>query len=150
CPDLNTNVVVQHDNAAGNDQFNLQLGFPIPVFDRNQGNIHQAKSQLGRAIADLDATRNDLTARLADAFERYQNGRGLIANYRDPILPAQVQAYRALRRRYNQEAGAVSFGDVVQAQQTLAGLVTSYLQALADQWTAVVNFATLLQAEELY
>src|SRR5262249_19272297 len=45
-PDLQTNTVLQHDNAAGNDQFNVQVGFALPLFDRNQGNIRQAEGQL--------------------------------------------------------------------------------------------------------
>jgi cobalt-zinc-cadmium efflux system outer membrane protein len=149
-PDLNANLVLQHDNAAGNDQFNLQLGIPVPVFDRNQGNIYQAKAQLGRAYSDLEATRNDLASRLADAFERYDNGRVLLANFRERILPNQVRVYRALRQRYQQEVGTVSFGDIVAAQQTLGGLVTTYLSALSDHWSAVVGVATLLQVDDLY
>src|SRR5262245_18815176 len=59
-PDLLTNTVIQHDNSTGNNQFNLQLGVQIPVFDRNQGNIRQASAQIVRAGENVQATRNEL------------------------------------------------------------------------------------------
>jgi len=44
----------------------------------------------------------------------------------------------------------VSFGDVVTAQQTLAGFIATYITALGAQWTAVVDVANLLQTDDLF
>jgi hypothetical protein len=44
----------------------------------------------------------------------------------------------------------VGFNDVVTAQQTLATIVAFYMQALGDQWQAVVDLAGLLQADDLF
>jgi cobalt-zinc-cadmium efflux system outer membrane protein len=149
-PDLHTNFAYQHDNAASNHQFNLQIGFAVPVFDRNQGNILQAKAQVTRAVEDLEATRNELTQRLAEAFERYENARILAADYRERILVAQVRVYRAIRERYQLEPEKIGFSDLVNAQQNIANVMTTYLSLLTNQWTAVVDVATLLQLDELY
>ena len=43
-PDLQTHYVIQRDNADGNTQFGIQLGVGLPLFDRNQGNIQQARA----------------------------------------------------------------------------------------------------------
>jgi cobalt-zinc-cadmium efflux system outer membrane protein len=149
-PDLQTNTVVQHDNAAGNDQFNLQVGFALPIFDRNQGNILQAKGQLERAIHDLAATRNDLIRQLAAAFERYETNRRQLTNDRDKILPNLVRVYRAIYLRYQQEPDKIAFSDIVVAQQNLATALATYLSDLNDQWAAVVDVANLLQTDDLY
>src|SRR5262249_46569795 len=98
-PDLSTNTVVQYDNASKNPQFNLQLGIPIPIYDRNQGNIRAAQAQIASTTAALTATENDLLSRLADAMGRYEANQAVVANYRDKILPALAQAYRGLIRR---------------------------------------------------
>jgi cobalt-zinc-cadmium efflux system outer membrane protein len=50
-PDLETNVVVQHDNVTGLGQFNVQLGVPLPVWDRNQGNIRAAEARVAADTA---------------------------------------------------------------------------------------------------
>ena len=78
-PDLQTNTAVQHDNSTGNNQFNVQLGFALPVFDRNQGNIVRAKGQIASAGEALRATQTDLTGRLAEALGRYEGNRKVAA-----------------------------------------------------------------------
>ena len=88
---------------------------------------------------------------MADAFERYDNNRTLLELYKKDILPNQVQAFRAAVARHAAVADkSVSYNDVVTAQQTLATLINSYLGALNDQWTSVVDIAHLLQTRDLF
>jgi outer membrane protein, heavy metal efflux system len=149
-PDLQTGFVVQHDNAAGNDQFNVQVGFDLPIWNCNQGNIRQARGQLARANAELFVRQNDLVGRLAEAFGRYDSSRVLTANFRDRILPNLGRAYRGIYQRHQQEPDKVGFNDVVVAQQNLAQALVTYLGTLGDLWTAVVDVANLVQMDELY
>jgi outer membrane protein, heavy metal efflux system len=155
-PDLLTNTVVQYDTAAKNPQFGLQLGIPVPLFDRNQGNIRSAQFQIASSNAALTAAQNDLLSRLADATSRYEANRLYVESYRDKILPALSQGYQGLIRRYQQEpadlpaGGKVAFNDIVVAQQNLAQALQAYLTALGAQWQAVVDLANLLQVDELY
>lgn len=148
-PDITAHASFQHDNADGLNQFGLQIGMPVPVWDRNQGNILQAQGVLARAVEEGHRVTDDLSARLADAFERYESNRAILDYYRTQILPDQVRAYRGVYERHNAEPDKVAFGDVVQAQQTLAATITAYLGALDAQWKAVVDLAALLQVDDL-
>jgi cobalt-zinc-cadmium efflux system outer membrane protein len=154
-PDLATNGVFQYDHAAKNPQFNLQLGLPLPVWDCNQGNIRSAQYQIASNTAALTATENDLISRLADALGRYEANKIAAANTREKVLPALVQAYQGLIRRYQQEpadvpGGKVAFNDIVVAQQNVAQALQAYLTFLTAQWQAVVDLGSLLQVDELY
>ncbi len=149
-PDISTNQYHQYDNAAQNYQFGVQVGIQVPLWDRNQGNIRTANARVGRAIADLDATENDLSARLAEAFGRYQASRASAERYRDKVIPNLTRAYRALVRRYQVEPDKVSFNDIVTAQQNLVQALQAYLTALDAQWQAVVDVANIGQLDELY
>lgn len=150
-PDIGTNQYHQYDNLAQTYQFGLQFGVSLPVFDRNQGNIRTAEARIGRSVADLAATRNDLTGRLAEAFARYEANRVVAERYREKIIPNLTRAYRALVRRWNvDELGRVQFNDIVVAQQNLAQALQAYLAALDAQWRAVVDLANLGQLDELY
>ena len=100
--------------------FNLQLGVPVPVFDRNVGGIMQAQGLLVKAEQQNARVRNDLTVTLADAFERYENNRAILEYYRVSILPDQARAYRGTYERHQQQPDRVGFADVVVAQQTYA------------------------------
>lgn len=151
-PDVDVRMMLQKDFTGPPFEMSpsVAVSVPVPVWDRNQGNIIQAQSQLVRATEESHRVRNDLTARLADAFERYENNRVLLAYYRDHILPDQVRAYRGVYERHQQQPDMVGFGDIVTAQQTLASAVTTYVATLGAQWTAVVDVSTLLQTDDLF
>jgi cobalt-zinc-cadmium efflux system outer membrane protein len=151
-PDVDVRVIVQKDFTAPPFQIvhGVQVGVPVPIWDRNQGNIAQAQANLLHAIEEPHRVRADLTSRLAEAFERYDDNRKLLALYRDQILPDQVRVYRGIYLRHQEFPDVVTFGDVVTAQQTLAQAITTYVQTLQLQWTAIVDVANLLQTSDLF
>jgi hypothetical protein len=61
-----------------------------------------------------------------------------------------VRVYRAIYLRYQQQPDRVAFTDVAVAQQNFAASLASYLSALNDMWSAVVDLANLLQTDDLY
>jgi cobalt-zinc-cadmium efflux system outer membrane protein len=151
-PDVEVRAMLQKDFTGPPFEMapSIAVSAPIPVWDRNQGGIIQAQAQLVRAVEESHRVRNDLTTRLADAFERYENNRVLLSYYRDQILPDQVRAYRGVYERHQQQPDLVGFGDIVQAQQTLATAITTYIATLGAQWTAVVDVSTLMQIDDLF
>src|SRR5262249_40267321 len=108
------------------------------------------QATLSRAVLEVQRVQNDLTRRLAAAYERYENNRVLVRYYREEVLPSQVRVYRAVYERYQIEPEKVGYSDIVVAQRTLANALTSYLTALREQWNAVVDVAGLLQTDDLY
>jgi cobalt-zinc-cadmium efflux system outer membrane protein len=149
-PDVETSSYLQKDNASSNHQIGIQVGVALPLFDRNQGAIQQARAQLAEANENVAVVRNDLVRRVAEAFERYENARQLVANTRDRILPNQVRVYRGVFQRYQQEPDKVNYNDLAVAQQGVGNAMSDFLAALAEQWAAVVELANLLQLEDLY
>jgi outer membrane protein, heavy metal efflux system len=149
-PDVSINTAFQHDNAVGNNQANVQIGITLPLFDRNQGNIQAALALLARSQEDLQARQNDLSARLAEALGRYQSSQAIVQNYREHILPNLSRAHRAIIQRRETEPDKVQFNDIVVSQNNLGQALNSYLIAIGDQWTAVVDLANLLQIDDLY
>jgi outer membrane protein, heavy metal efflux system len=151
-PDINTRVVIQYDDTGNPHevQAGAVLGIALPVFDRNQGNILQAEAILAHQNREVARVENDLSQRLAEAYERYRNNLIQVAYYRNSILPNQVRVYRALYQRYHNEPGKVQYSDIVVAQQTLAQALQTYVQSLSAQWQAVVDLGALLQTDDLY
>jgi cobalt-zinc-cadmium efflux system outer membrane protein len=152
-PDITVHLGIQKDYTTPpfGTVANLNIGMPIPFWNRNQGNIQNARAQLGRAMLENARVRNDLTSKVAEAFQRYDNNRVLLSMYRDSILPNQVQAFRAAVARHAAVGDkSVSYLDLVNSQQTLANLITGYLTALNDQWSSVVDIAHLMQTRDLF
>ncbi len=149
-PDLQLNNSHQFDNSTSNYQFGVQVGIALPISDRNQGNIRAASSRITSNSRDLEAIRNDLQSRFAEAFARYEVNVLLSKSYRDSIIPNLTQGYQAIVRRYQSQPGAVTFNDVVVAQQNLAQSLQSYTDDLSAQWQAVIDVASIVQLDELY
>jgi cobalt-zinc-cadmium efflux system outer membrane protein len=150
-PDIATHIYVQQDltDTPQRLQGGIQIGGAVPIWDQNKGGILAARASLARAELDVDRARLDLATTLTDAFERYENNRTLVRYYRDVILPDQVQVYRGLLTRYQQEPDKVGLTDIAQAQQAVVASLASYLSALTAQWQAVVDLAAVAQLDDL-
>jgi cobalt-zinc-cadmium efflux system outer membrane protein len=156
-PDVNLRVMLQKDRTS--PPFlaspSIAVSLPVPVWDRNQGNILQAQAGLARASEEGHRVRTELTTTLAEAFERYENSKVILAYYRDQILPDLVRVYRGVYERYQREpAGPAgtppAFTDVIVAQQNLAQAIGSYITSLGNLWQAVVDVADVLQTFDLF
>ena len=55
-PDVNVDATIQHDNTTApfGTAYNLHAGIPIPLFDRNRGNIMSADAALLRACQEYN------------------------------------------------------------------------------------------------
>jgi cobalt-zinc-cadmium efflux system outer membrane protein len=151
-PDVDARAVVQKDFSMPPFLIThtLSVGVTIPVWDQNKGNIIQAQGNLMHAVEDVHRVRDDLTTRLADAYERYENNRVLLEYYRDRILPDQVFLFRQLYTRFRGPGEGLTLIDISTAQQNLATSLATYLTTLAALWQSVSDVAGLLQTDDLF
>jgi len=151
-PDLTAHTAVQKDYTTPpfGATLNLAVSAPLPLWDKNQGNIHASEAALAKAMEGPHLARSNLTARLADAYERYQSNLTLVDYYHTSILPDQVQSYRGTYVRHQEEPDVVGFSDIVAAQQGLTSAVGSYVTALGALWQAVVDLGNLMQVDDIF
>jgi outer membrane protein, heavy metal efflux system len=151
CPDVEFNVGVLKEFALAPFQMTptATVSVPLPVWDQNKGNIVAAEAALVRASEEPHRVEVNLANNFAAAYTLYKNNVDALEYYRKFILPDQVRAYRGVfdRRRVDP---SVAFGDLVQAQQTLAADVSTYLTILGQLWTSVVGVADFLQTDDLF
>lgn len=121
------------------------VSLPIPVWNRNQGNIAAAHAEVGRAMAGFSVTQNELTKDLAGALARYRAAQQLVDRYEQKILPAAEEARKIME--IGHEQGEFDFLRVLQAQRTLVETNLGYVKAQEDRWSAAAEVANLLQLE---
>lgn len=127
----------------------VQLAIPVPIWDQNKGPIIAAQAALVRALEEPHRVETSLTNNFATAFLSYKSNIDAVDYYRRYILPDQVRYYRGVFSRRNADPNW-SFGDLVQAQQTLASDVSTYLGLLGSLWSSVVGVADFLQTDDLF
>ena len=150
-PDVDFNVSLLKEYALPPKQMvhTATIGLPLPIWDRNKGNIIAAESALVRATEEPHRVAQSLTNTLAAAYIGYKTNLDSLEYYRRHILPDQVRAYRGVLDRRQIDPG-VAFADLLGAQQTLTADVTAYLGILGSLWTSVVSVADLLQTDDLF
>lgn len=124
----------------------LQVAFPLPVWNRNQGNIRSARANVSRATQTLGAVQNDLARQLADAWGDYHAAQQQVARFENNILPASREAIRLAQQGYEQ--GEFDFLRLLQAQQTAVRTELEYVSSVEAKWLAAADLAGLLQLDQ--
>lgn len=92
-PNIELQGGVLHDNRVGEALATAELSLPLPLFDRNQGNIHRAWSELSAAENEVRRVELELQDRLADAMENYVDAHNRATRYAERIVPNSRDAY---------------------------------------------------------
>lgn len=129
-PDVTLSLGAQRNEELGGiTQAIIGLSIPIPLFDKNQGNLQSAKAREFQALDEKTALENQLQSELADAYSRRQLQVDAASMYKNDILQGAQSAYEAARKGF--EFGKFSFLEVLDAQRTLFQAKTQFIQTLA-------------------
>ncbi len=112
------------------------LSVPLPLFDRNQGNVLAASRRADQARDLRNAVELDLRTQTRSALDQWNNAASEAASFTGVILPAAQQAVDTATRGF--EVGKFGFIDVLDAQRTLIDARSRYLDALASATEAQV------------
>ena len=134
--------VLNNQELGGINQALLGLSVPIPIFDRNQGNLQEAIGREYKAQDELLAIRAQLEAQLATQYERLNSARQTSELLRSEILPSAQSAFNAANKGFS--AGKFNFLDVLDAQRTLFQAKSQYTQALLEAHQAVAEIERIL------
>jgi outer membrane protein, heavy metal efflux system len=146
-PNLELQTGAQYDNATGYTYANAQIGAPLPLFNRNQGNIRRAEADLIAAQHDVKRTELELQQRLAVAFEQYTNARFQVEKYSKDILPNAEASLRLTNTGYQQ--GEFGYLSLLTAQRTFFQTNLTYLEALRDLRSAAAMIEGNLLSDSL-
>jgi cobalt-zinc-cadmium efflux system outer membrane protein len=113
-----------------------EIGLHLHLWDRNQGNIAAARSDLEAAQDEVHRVDLILRKRSAMYAEEYRSARLTADRYRGEILPRLERAYGLMTAQYG-EMNA-SFIRVLNLQRMLYENETGYIDALEHSWTSSV------------
>ncbi|NOT23061.1 MAG: TolC family protein [Nitrospiraceae bacterium] len=130
-PDVTIGAGYAIQGARGPDnpgQVALNAGIPLPLFNRNQGGIHQAEISLQTAEADLDKTVNFVENEVEVAYRNLLQSRRLVEAYFGEILEDARATVTIVERAY--ERGGATILDLLDAARTSRTIQQSYIEAL--------------------
>jgi cobalt-zinc-cadmium efflux system outer membrane protein len=147
-PNIQLQGAVGHNFETGNTvAAGLQLGIKLPVWDRNQGTIQQARADLARSQAEVTRVELSLRQRLADAFNRYRTALAAAQIYRDFNVPKATEAYEVQLDMYKKRRAP--WPEVVGLRRNLLDVKARYTQSLLELREAEVAICGLLLVDGL-
>jgi cobalt-zinc-cadmium efflux system outer membrane protein len=133
---------VQRSRKRTDNAFVLGVSIPIPIFDRNQGRILEARYRLNQVEQERKAAKVRLLTELADTYQALSAAFAEATALKREVLPGAERAFEAAGEGYRQ--GKFGYLDVLDSQRTLFEARGGYIEALASYHKAVVDVERLI------
>ena len=148
-PNVNLQFGVSYDDSSSDVISRVQVSIPVPIHNRNQGNIQSAGADVVAAEQDISRIGVDLQRRLAAVYRRYANARQQAERYSQSILPKARETLDLVTMGYKAGERDYPYLALLTAQRTLFNANLSYLDALKEVWAASVEVEGMLLTNAL-
>src|SRR5580658_2975048 len=122
-------------HVSGENTASLFASFPLPVFDRNQGEIARTNYALAQAQEQQQAASDTVLSDVSNAYEAVKSNDEVVQLYTSGYLK-QAQDSRDISE-YAYKRGAASLLDFLDAERTYRATQLAYRQSLASYMTAL-------------
>ena len=133
---------IQYFDEGDDSAFILGLSIPMPLFDRNQGNIQEAMYMLAKTEEQRKAVETDLRAGLAEASTKLSSSFSEINILKNDVLPLAKSAFDAAGQGYRE--GKFEYLMVLDSQRTFFEVRARYIEALAGYHKARADVERLI------
>jgi cobalt-zinc-cadmium efflux system outer membrane protein len=133
---------VQHFNDTDDKAFVVGVAVPIPVFNRNQGNVLEARHKLEQGLARRHAVETAIHTALVETYARLSSSFNEATALREKVVQGAQSAFDAANEGYR--AGKLGFLDVLDAQRTLFEAKAKYIDALVAYHAARADVERLI------
>ncbi len=142
-PDVKVEALYHRLEATKENTFDIGLSIPLPLFNRNQGKLREARAEADAAEARSRMTGNELNLRLRESYAQLTSALATAHALQTEILPRAETVLKSAESRY--AAGDTSLADVLPVRRDWAAIQLSHLESLRDvmlAWAQVRSFAT--------
>ncbi len=143
-PNLTVNAGVVNYAVVGGNTAIASVVIPLPIFDRNQGNLKEAHQRVSKAEDERMMMELRLKTELAQSYEAMSAIWNEINILRDEIIPGAKSAFSVMRRGY--ELGKFGLLELLDAQRVLFQNQVLYVRALANYQRLVNDIERLIAA----
>ena len=118
----------------------LQISVPLPLWNRNEGRIEEAKATLGRSDRELEAVELRIRSEVAAAQGQLRVAEAVLGRVATQLLPAATRVEASLERL--RATGQATLTDVLRARERRLLAESARLSAERDVRRARVQLAT--------
>ncbi|QDU78627.1 Cobalt-zinc-cadmium resistance protein CzcC precursor [Polystyrenella longa] len=145
------NVTVQagagYDYGTEDAFGRVQVGMPIPIFNKNQGNIRTAHGEWIRSCREVERLKLQLARNLAEEFKKYVASRAQLELYRGELIPASAETLELSQKAF--EAGQLNYLQLLTAQRTFTETNIDFVRTKNVLWQSQIAIDGLLLTDGL-
>jgi cobalt-zinc-cadmium efflux system outer membrane protein len=108
----------------------FRFEIPLPLWNRNQGEIERARQEREQAAARLRALEQQIRAEAVSAWERHLTARRLLGSIEQEMIARAMRVRETIEFAYRR--GEASFIDLLDAQRTLLETMQGYNEARVE------------------
>ena len=140
-PNVTLQAVADYDRATSASTLSTLVALPVPIFNRNQGNIDKAAADIRADQADICRIQLVLRDQLADSFRRYQTSLRQTQRLKQSILPNAEENLSLCQQLFSK--GQTAFAPVLAAQQSYFKSKVAYVEAQTELHKVVTEIQGL-------
>ena len=128
------------DNLLG-----IRFSLPIPVFDKNQAGVQEAKAKKSSSESRLLAAVRTVERDVETAYASYLNSGKILSLYKTNIIPQLEENLKLTQEAYR--LGEVGILAVIQEQKKFIEVSDGYLTALHGRQAALVKLESAVATD---
>ncbi len=106
----------------------LGVTVPLPIYNRNQGNIQRARINVSQTQIEIDALARQVVNEVQQAERDYHVSRAALERIDTRLRPAAEQVLQTIKRQYDE--GSIDVISYISARQEYNQVVRQYLDTL--------------------
>lgn len=127
-PDVTVSAGVKYFRDEKEKGYVVGLALPLPVHNRNQGSVNEAKSELAASEFELTAESLKTQANLSSVLQDLEIAYSEAATFKDRIVPSAEKAFSSAIEIFRR--GKLDYLNVLDAQRDLFNSQEQYFQSL--------------------
>lgn len=120
----------QQGNIREGNQFGISFSVPLPIFNRNQGEIERTQQEQEQITAKIRALEADIRNEIQNAYQRYTTANDLLQRIETGMLEQANNVRQTIE--YSYRRGQSRFVEFLDAQRAFNDTRQSYNEARAD------------------
>jgi len=140
-PDVTLSAGVRRFKEEAATGLIVGIAIPLPVLNRNQGAIREAKGGVSASEFNRDAERLRIDAELLGTIQEIQTAYAESIAFKNQILPAAEKAFASANEFF--QRGKLDYLNVLDAQRDLFNSREQYLQSLVAYHEALAEIERL-------
>ncbi len=126
-PNVTAQLGAGYDRATDSGLINFQVGAPIPIRNKNCGNITAARADYTRAIENVKRIEAAIKSRLARSAQEFESASAAVQKYEQEILPQAKESLELSEKAYR--AGELAFLQVLTVRRNFYDSNIRFIQS---------------------